>query len=279
MKFSVSIVLFNPESKYFEYYKQYSKYFDFVYFIDNSSVVNEDLEKDLKVNKNVKFISNSKNLGIAKALNIALDLAKKDAADFLLTMDQDSIFPFHDLEKIKSVLIKKANEKIGIIGLNINKKEEGEELILKDWLITSGNFIFLNNIGNISFNEDLFIDCVDTDFCFKLSKKSLKVYYFSNFFIKHKIGNPTFHKFLFFKFKSFNYSPLRYYYIFRNITFLYKESHRDPFFKKLYYKTRILWFIEILFYEDYKVKKIKAIKSGLKDAKNKRLGPCQLNLV
>ena len=36
MKIAVSITLFNPKDVNFEYYNEYSKYFDMVYFIDNS---------------------------------------------------------------------------------------------------------------------------------------------------------------------------------------------------------------------------------------------------
>ena len=275
MKIAVSITLFNPKDVNFEYYNEYSKYFDMVYFIDNS-IKSNDYLKTLVSKKKVRFISNNDNLGIGSALNKALSMAKMDGIDILLTMDQDSFFPFDKLNEIKDILNKYFHSNYAILGMNLNHTFEGNEIINKEWVITSGNFIYLNKIGDIKFNEKLFIDCVDTEFCVNLAKKSLKVGYFCNYFIKHTIGNPSYINLLFCKIKKFNYNPLRYYYIFRNITYLFRID-KNRVYSKLFYKTRILWFFEILFFEKNKKKNLKAIKLGIQDGKRAKLGKCVYN--
>ena len=72
---------------------------DKVYLIDNNSSNIKDVKSKFK-SKKIEIISNKNNFGIAYALNQALAISQKDSIDYLITLDQDSIFKTKEVNKV-----------------------------------------------------------------------------------------------------------------------------------------------------------------------------------
>lgn len=81
-------------------------------------------------------------------------------------------------------------------------------------VIASGNVINLNVWSQIGgFDEVLFIDEVDNDFCFRLIRKGYRIVRFNKVFMYHMIGDNTF---CLIRKKLSYHNSFRLYYIFRN---------------------------------------------------------------
>ena len=275
MKIDVVIILYNPTDAIICNSISYAKYFNRVFIIDNSEKPNFDI-KILEKYNNITYFKMRGNEGIASALNKGTEMAINDNADFCLTMDQDSFFPYNRLNDIKNILSSPEVEQYGIVGLELNKKQsENIKLINVNWLLTSGNFINLNNFKKLDnrFDNRLFIDAVDCAICYSFRKIGLKIAYIEGISIRHTIGNPQKRKFLNKEFTLMNYSPIRYYYIFRNNIFLYRTDKKA--FKENFKSLFFSFLPKVLFFEKNKTKKLKAIFRGIKDGVKSKLGKCK----
>lgn len=274
LKIETVIVLYNPKDKYMDHYLPLLGFSEKVIFVDNSTKVNESLVTKIRNTANTEYISMGGNQGIADALKTACDKAIEDQADLLLTLDQDSLFPSERIEEIKKILENNMNNNYGIIGLNFNSDETSLDIVDVKWWLTSGNFIYLKNYRQLDrgFDKELFIDGVDNDIGYQFHQKEYKVGYIKGISLKHTIGNPKTIRFGKIVFSILNYPPVRYYYIFRNINYLY-SSDKEFFREDKHHIDRIM-FWKIVLFEKNKIQKLKAIRYGRKDAKQKRLGRC-----
>ena len=278
MKLNSVIVLYNPSDEFLVRYKEMVPYFNGVFFIDNSTAPNEKIVEEIKQMKNANYVSLNGNQGIAFALKVGMKKALENNPDYVLTLDQDSRFPIEKMETLKEILQKETDGEFGIIGLNVNSTETDLKIKEVPWIITSGNFINVNYYKklNSGFNEQLFIDGVDQDFCHRFHQAGYKIGMIPGISLEHQIGNPVYHRILWKKFSTFNYPVFRYYYMFRNYYYLHKQD-RD-FYKKEFRKIKYYQTFKILFYEKNKKAKFRAAKLGKKDAKKGILGPCKHEL-
>lgn len=277
MKIASAVVLYNPDREVVENIKSYLSFSNAVYVVDNStkSLISQ-INDFIVSNSKIKYINMNGNSGIAKALKEVSDLAINDGFDYLLTMDQDSKFPTEDYHFVEDYL-KKDNKKIGIISVNSQStdNENKEEVVEKEWVITSGSFLNLEAYKNTTgFDEDLFIDLVDNDICFKLTQKGYLIMQFENIYLDHKLG--TQHS----VFKIFGkkrlemdcHAPIRYYYIYRNLGYLSKKYPSEYYKKECEKYNLFKTIIKILLMEKQKMKILKMIRKGRKDAKKGILG-------
>ena len=75
-----------------------------IIIVDNNSENINDIEYIINKYPNIKIIKNSKNLGIAKALNQAMEYGYMNSYDWMLTLDQDSVCPFDYISKMSNIL-------------------------------------------------------------------------------------------------------------------------------------------------------------------------------
>lgn len=277
--FAAVVILYNPHNTIPEILKSYINNVDMIYLIDNSENCNENLlSTDLSKTK-CKYISNEGNLGIAKALNIGCQMAIEDGFKWVVTMDQDSSFLSFDKEKIISIITKNIDSKIAlyypiyVIGERTYDKflvENNEPIVV----MTSGNIINMDVYSSVhGFDERLFIDYVDTDYCLKLKVAGYKISHLSDLKLQHALGNSMYVKFLFVKALVTNHSHIRRYYITRNRFFLMeKYKRKSKIFFKSESKTFINELLKILIFESNKLLKIKSMIKGYVDYKNKIYG-------
>jgi rhamnosyltransferase len=269
---SSAVVLYNPDQNVLTNIGSYLDEVDKLYAVDNSEHKNNFLIEELQKNKKIKYIDNGGNRGIAHALNVGAREAIKDGYDFLLTMDQDSRFPKEEFKKYLKEFLQISDEKVALVSplhdsyridsKNMPKIEEPFTII------TSGNIIDLDAWKEIGgFDEDLFIDGVDWDYCIKLRKKGYKIVRFNSVSLNHNLGISSDHKNIFGKNVTvYNHNKIRRYYMTRNRLYLAVKYSTDyPRFSLSTLKTLLVDIKNILFYEKNKSGKLKYMIKGLWD--------------
>lgn len=233
---------------------------------------NSELQEDiLPISGKIVLLGNGENLGIARALNEAIKwIEKQGTFTHILTLDQDSsFFPLH-LEKFKEFIISKNRGNIGIFCPNIDNRgflshPSNEEYIVVNDSITSGSIFPIETFKICGmFDEELFIDAVDYEYCYRIFQKyELITIIFPSIHLKHEVGYPTKIKF---GLLTDNYSAFRTYFIIRNHIIIWKRYPNlfQPSYKKTLIKIHILYrFAKVIIGEEDKLNKLKAIFKGL----------------
>lgn len=274
------VVLYNPEQEVLQNVISYAKQVDELYIIDNSEEKNL-IKDELRPLPNIKFLFNECNIGIAAAINKAAIEAINNDNHFLLTMDQDSqISP--DLVK-KMIHEFEKNKTIGLIApfvvhlknpkLSLNHKLETITIAM-----TSGSILSLDAFKKIGgYQEDLFIDYVDHEYCLRLKLFGFQVLQLNSVYVYHKLGNIDSRFFLFKKVFPTNHSPLRLYYRTRNR--FYVRNKYGEFFPEYIKRDKIVFLkevVKILLFEKNKIKKVKMIIKGYIDYKKDKFGKLPL---
>lgn len=284
MNFKIAgcVILYNPDADVVTNIASYIDCLDLLYVVDNQhgdSVI-EQLSR--RYQEKIVPIRHNENMGIAFSLNEALKLAK-DKYDFLLTMDQDSRFSPASMARFKSEVLRFDWAKTLAIGAAIESFgfEEPADTSIR-WkqtvnMITSGNIISVKNALAIGgYDEALFIDEVDSDFCFRGIKASYELYTNTGgVYLLHSLGNPSYHKYFGHITKVQNHNKIRKYYIFRNRLVVLFRHGRMMGAKRCwnyYIKANINLIRGVLFFEDDKLGKLKHITKGLIDFLTNRLG-------
>jgi len=187
----------------------------------------------------VEIILNNYNYGIAKAQNIGITYALKRNVDFICFFDQDSNIPdnfFRDMidcrkfdvesvfsplivdeqtgEELPSFLLSKFGMPIKIFSNGVTDEFFVDLVISSGTVVTSKTFELVGKM-----NEDLFIDLVDFEWCFRCKKFNVPITCVPSVKMKHSIGvrksplTGTIH------------NPFRNYYKQRNPFYLLSYSH------------------------------------------------------
>ena len=248
--------------------RSYASYFDTIYIVDNSpeeTTAGQEIVSGLMTDGNgggygITYLYNGNRGGIAGGQNKACRQAIKDGYEWIMTMDQDSFFEQEQVrtymrlvesyvptdEKVVSFgpKIKNLNETIywtkkirfkvlsplkrKVLGKRWRPRRE-EAISFPDTVIASANIIKLSVWEEVGgFDEFLFIDAVDYDFCHKLKRHGYNIIQFKTVYLTQYFGTKTFA--LLPKYYG-NYNSFRLYHIFRNI---YIERCRFPEYKAEY---------------------------------------------
>lgn len=273
-KIPATVIWYNPDTENIENIKTYIDYVEKVYIIDNSMNNNKKLCSSLNNNK-IEYVYNKKNLGIAKALNLACEKAISDGFKWILTMDQDSSFSSDINEYFKSFdKIEKKNIGIfspkHILKNDINKIRDDKKFLEIDHVMTSGNLLNLSAWEKIGkFDENLFIDEVDSEICFRMIENDYKVIQMNRIKMFHELGSLEKRNFFIKKISVLNHNYIRKYYIMRNKFYMFKK------YKK--YRVRYVYYIlndffKVIFYEKDKLRKLKYMFRGINDFFKNKMG-------
>ena len=227
MKLAGIVILYYPNTDIvIEHIRSYSSNLEKLFIYDNTENPDQSfIDLISKVEGNISYISSGTNEGIAKKLNEASHKARQEGYEFLLTMDQDSSFKPGDFEKYISLIQSSANSNIAQFGVNhqpnfTTQKELPEEALA---LITSGSILSLSLTEKVGvFNEDFFIDFVDTEFSYRVIQNGYINLMFSNIVLNHSLGTLIEGRSLVSlkKSKRIIHSPIRVFYIIRNGLYL-----------------------------------------------------------
>ena len=282
-KVAAIIISYNPDNNLLDSINLLINQVEKIIIVDNGSESqkkkNINLIKDID-NKKIEVIFNEENLGIATALNIGVKEALNQGYNWILTMDQDSKASSNMVEKMFEVYNTiDESERKDILSIfpnfvdeRIQSIEENSEMNAYEYVdadITSGNLLKAEVFDKVGFFDDsLFIDLVDTDFCMRLNEKNIKMIKVRDAILYHSLGESQTVKSIFGKFNTSNHSALRRYYMTRNRFYTWEKYkdlnsftlNRD---KKLFKKE----FIKIILGEKDKINKIKMVFKGYKDYK------------
>ena len=213
---------------------------DYVVIVDNGSN-----EKSINILKEIakvdlKIIYNSRNMGIACALNQGVKYAKDNKFDWVITLDQDSLATEDIIENMLNVYKSlDEDQKTRVVSLvpehieekfYTKKRDTSNPLKFEETLadVTSGNLVKTSLFDKVGyFDEKLFIDYVDHEFCLRICKNGYKILKVDNSILLHNLGDYQFKKIFSRKIYYTNHSFTRRYYITRNRLYvwnLYKED-------------------------------------------------------
>lgn len=213
-KICVIIVLYNPNLNKLKHVITSLKYqVNKIYVFDNSQcrTTNYELIKTIKSEIPIDYITENKNLGIGKAQNILLKKAISEQFNFAILSDQDTIYPQHYVINILNTEIWFKNRTIAVVpvrGMNLPDKlkprisietysgcikstsQYYSDVVEVSHAIASGmvlNLMYLNEVGYMS--EELFIDWVDNEWCWRARDMGYKIYALNDIVINHELGD------------------------------------------------------------------------------------------
>lgn len=274
MKLTVTIVLFCPDLVVLKRnILSIIEDVDFIALFLNSPIPEKWVEEVLPpiLTNKIVILGTGVNLGIATALNTSAKWALSNESDYLLSLDQDSYFRPGELSKYKDLVENyKSKIGIGIFGPNINNRGSLLYDSKNDYLqvaetITSGCIYPIEIFSEGHYFEDaLFIDAVDYEFCYRLEAKyGINTIVFPQACLQHEVGEAL--KSLW-GFKTDNYSAFRTYFILRNQLIIWKRypKHFSRSYKRTYIHSHLIGrIIKILLAEKDKYSKLKAIIVGI----------------
>ena len=282
-KVAAIIVSYNPDNNLLDSVNLLINQVERIIIVDNGS----EPEKKKNINlirsideEKIEVIFNEENLGIATALNIGVRSALKQGYKWILTMDQDSKVSknmVHKMLEVYNSIDEKERRDIlsifpNFVDERVQSIEENSDMDVYEYVdadITSGNLLKSEVFDKVGFFDDsLFIDLVDTDFCMRLNEKNIKMIKVRDAILYHSLGESQSVKSIFGKFNTSNHSALRRYYMTRNRFYTWEKYkdlnsftlNRD---KSLFKKE----FVKIILGEKDKINKIKMVFKGYKDYK------------
>ena len=277
-KLGAVVVLYNPPPEIVFNICSYINQVDHLTIIDNSDLDNAGLFESLS-SRNVRYLANHKNLGIATALNQVIDLCYQAGCVWALTMDQDSYFEKNELNRYLSCAAQCNIENAEIFAPNTGTSTlsgSGCMYHKVETVITSGSIINISTLRKLNgFDDKLFIDGVDDDICYRFQLQGKSVIYLPGPRLLHKLGEPrVVRNFLIGKTVSRNlHSPIRLYFMVRNYLYLI-HMYGEKFPKKVpEYKRELLIKIKNgLIYDKKRFQVFKYILKGYVDYKKGRFG-------
>ncbi len=240
IKIGAVVVVYNPDASVVDNIKTYANDLEIVYVHDNSEIKNKVFEKELKKFSNVIYNFPGENQGLCVPFNKFYNMAVKQGIDWMITFDQDSAASAGMIGKMR-VFAESAECKdtIGIISPTVNELDnsgikQDSLYTYYDVVIQSGAMHRISMMGQVgSYNEDLFIDMVDYDYCVRCRAKGYYIVRLNNAVLLHnQSDNDVKKRFLEGKILYIGkFSPDRYYYKYRNILYSYYKYHQiDPIY-------------------------------------------------
>jgi O-antigen/teichoic acid export membrane protein/GT2 family glycosyltransferase len=269
------VVTYNPDQEIAANLKSYANQVDQVIVIDNgSTAATLNFLNEIGI-ENVVIVRNQDNLGIAAALNEGVRIAHKNGAAWVVTFDQDSkVGPNYILTFLRLLEeIPNPNEVAmlapSFVDANSGRIFRHGRATELPWseiksAFTSGAMVRLSAFEKVGlFEEKMFIDYVDHEFCLRLLSNGYRMLESQNNLCIHNLGRMRIHWVLYRTFSATHHNPERRYFMARNRVFLYRR----------YWLIEPLWIlndilsatkeiIKIILVEDQKLQKLRNIALG-----------------
>lgn len=215
MRFAVGFVIYNPEKKDIESVERWheSSQFERILIYDNSP----NKHSFTSDNKLIYFY-NGKNDGLPVAYNTFISYCIHEGINYLCLMDQDSDYSLDEVEKMISFIESSYNDikAFPIIAprsycVTSVRVQRENKLTDAKFVINSGTFLNISVLkeNNLKYDEKIFLDGVDYDFCMTLHRKGFPVKIYENSVLIQNLGYTRVKKGK----EYVCHSELRYYYI------------------------------------------------------------------
>lgn len=284
------VVTYNPADDVMTLVDSLLKQCSQVLVVDNGSR-NRTALRGFVCGAGAQWIGNERNEGLARALNQALDVAGAMCCDWLLAFDQDACVDDAFVARAVHALAGVTPSEVAAAGLR-HCDERGNEICNpldnrlgkaggEGWevraLITSATFFSVPIAARVGgFNEEMFVDLVDHEYCLRARKSGFRVVLLDGAPLVHRLGACRVHRLLFLHVTASHHSALRRYYMVRNQLHL---STRYAFFDPVW-SVMGLWRLicgaaTAVLVEESSVRKAKAMALGLIDCLSGQLGVCR----
>lgn len=255
----------------------YADDLDALVIIDNSARRDAAVAAAVAEHPRAEYIFNGANLGIAAALNQAVDWARAQGADFLLTMDQDSSFndtPFR-VYRDRVLALPFLNELAVAAPYFLPGKAPAADVIDSTTVITSGSIVSLAGQARIGyFDEQLFIDEVDHDYCLRAHDLGLRVVTLPGIRLAHRLGQARTLAIAGTTVRQWNvHAPIRHYYMVRNGLYMaskHRGRHLGHSIRRLARLARTI--IAALLLAPRRPERMRMVASGIGDFITGRMG-------
>lgn len=267
-----------------------------VILIMNNGGIPESLLTDFHRSSEVLVVDMGGNAGIGHALNIAFEHMANRGIEFGVTFDQDSFPPAEHvghLIKVWRATSRQSGEKTGAVGPSFydprgsgfyhpffRAKGWTVEKIYKnstdpnpcvDLLITSGMLVPVSLWEKCRFNADLFVDHVDTEWCFRTGHLGFQHHGCFDVEMPHELSEDTPVKLLGITF--LRYSALRRYFYFRNGIYVATRGYVPVVFRIRIVVGMIIRGLASPFIDEKPKNSLKMIFQGILDGISSRFGP------
>lgn len=223
-----------------------------IFIVDNASV-NFSLDWLNKLKEKfvarLHFLPQSDNLGIGAAHNIGIRQARENGSAFVLLLDQDSQVEPDMVVRLRSAyteLVEKgvlvaalgpryrdsANGtlsqfvRVGVLSFTLLDCNSASSVVEVDFLVSSGLLLPLTVIETVGLmDEGLFIDHVDTEWCFRAKANGFQLFGVCDAVMTHALGEQRKEIWILRRRIVPFHNPFRYYYIFRNSILLYRRNY------------------------------------------------------
>ena len=291
---SAVIITYNVENDFKNRINKLKGKVNEIIVVDNGSKA-ETISMLKELEKEITIIYLEKNKGIAYALNKGIKYSIEKGYDWILTLDHDSIVTdnmINNMLKCYEGFEGELKEKVAmLVPVHVEEKEHennrvinNEEVSSKSYTevlteITSGALTKASIYKSVGlYDEKLFIDLVDHDYCLSLNKKGFKVIQVNSAILIHNLGESVKKSILGLKMIPTNHSPLRRYYMSRNRHYIWNKYKKDfPGWVLTDKRRFITENLKIVLFEDNKIEKFKYIRQGIRDYKNNIFGEFKNN--
>jgi rhamnosyltransferase len=271
---STVISIYKPKIEFIKKINGYIQLFEKIVLVINQDMDNNiDYTKHFIKHRKIVILKNSKNYGVAKAMNQGLKILKSEKnTKWVCLLDQDSSFLINPSIILKNFLIEKKDNliffakyqeqtEIGSSFAYIDKKSHFTKV---NYGIISGMFISKSIYSKFYFDEDLFIDLCDRHFCKILKNNNIAMYSTSYPCLKHEFGNTYVMNLLLLRIKIYDYSPIRLFLMSRNRMLLARKYKKNKYIFLINLLVKNLkQSFKVLLFENNKIQKIKAKFIGI----------------
>ncbi|MBQ7920253.1 MAG: glycosyltransferase family 2 protein [Lachnospiraceae bacterium] len=266
----VGIVTYNPEARFNKCIEAATKQGVEVLVVDNGSRNIEEIERVCKTFSNVTVVTNRENKGIAAALNQIFQYAKEKQYEWVLTLDQDTIVPERIVSRYLGAITDVGDVSVlcpriyDCYSKRMLMDEHEKKYVEVERCITSASFTSVDVWEKVGgFDEYLFIDEVDHDFCWRIRTSDFRIILVSNIVVEHQIGQTDIYELFGIKIYVRNHSAFRKYYIVRNMIYLYKKQNRKLTISAIMHA--IAFMLKTVIFEAERFEKMRACVKGLYD--------------
>jgi len=224
----------------------------------------------------VRVVYNSRNMGIAAALNQGVRYAIKQGYRWVLTLDHDSEATLGMVDKLLEAY-RTLGDDLGIVAANPFdrnaqkfQRPDGNRrtgyIMAKGPVISSGSLIDVAVFEKVGFfNERLFIYYVDNEFCLRLLRKGLKIVVCCEAILLHSEGLKVRKRFLWRWIYYDRHGKEAKYYIARNGFYMTLNYPRDMNFGYVHLRRTGADLLKTLLYDQERAVKARYILKGFWD--------------
>ena len=283
------ISAFNPPSDLVEKVQRLVEQVEHVIVVDDGSPAADPSVYEGLEAAGAVVLKQEENSGIAAALNAGIRYAARSSPDFFLTLDQDSELDAGYVDRALDAFDKATSLGVPVGMVCAESHNEQPVMLQKAGVAHPEAFDPMQSgtlIPSATFDaaglldEELFIDCVDSEFTARIRELGLKAIVAPGCNISHAVGESrpmrlgTWHVTVGGQ-KRFvhSHAPFRVYYITRNGLVMYKRYlTKQPLWVLRRIGLEVVFYGVRVVYGPHRVRQIAAIILGIRDALAGRMG-------